>query len=368
MSSSTAPSPSSPTPTDAVPVSLGLIVSSQATPGLAETLRTDLPRRLSERFPGIGWQVSVVVGEVAQPPADALDLLEATRDRMLDEDWDIAVALTHLPLQQGRHSYVEKVSAAHASGVVSLPALSVGGAASVESKTASAVLRMVCAVLGLDPDDDALTPGEIRTAAERARQLATDVEDRPDENQTSFAVRVIGGNARLLLGMVKANRPWRLALALSKSLTVALAAAALTLVTTDLWLLSAEYTPLQMILVAVVAVAAVTVALIVGAHLWERPRRAAEREQVTLFNAATTITVVLGVVVLHVAMFLLSLGGALLLVDPDVFYEVTGDPAVFLEYVKLAWLVAGLATIGGALGAGLEDDDAVRDAAYTRGS
>lgn len=108
--------------------------------------------------------------------------------------------------------------------------------------------------------------------------------------------------------------------------------------------------------------------LILGADLWERPRRRAQREQVILFNLATTATVAIGVVVFYLGLFILSWVGALLLIDEQVLAGVAGHPVNALDYAKISWLTASLATVGGALGAGLEDDDVVRAAAYTRSS
>ena len=339
-------------------VRLGVLVDPASPDPDLEVLKEDL----HATYPDLAWEVSALSQHLGDEEDDSLDLLEIARDRMLDEDWDLAVAVRNEALEQGKHTLRSQVSPAHAVGVLALEL--------VEEPVEAAVARVVGKILGLDndEDDDAPTESERRAASEAARQLATDVEDRGRELPLVYAWRVGTANVRLLWQTIRANRPWMLAATLSKSLSAALAAGLLTLMTTDLWMLSAEYNGVQMALVGSLAILSVTVSMIVGAKLWEKPRRKGEREQVMVFNIATVITVLIGVVVLHAALTLLSLAGALMFVDDTVFEEVTGDPATFWQYCKLAWFIGGLATIGSALGAGLEDDDDIREAIFTRGS
>lgn len=346
----------------AVAVRLGVLLATDVPEGASPAdIAARLGAGLDAAYPGLAWEVDVVREELGVAEEDeSLDLLEFTRDRMLDQDWDLAVALCDEPLRQGKHTLGRQVSPAHAAAVVSL------GLA--DTDPLDSVQVAVARILGLDPDDSRPAAAHLRGAVHTARQLATDVEERVGENEVAYGWRVATSNLRLLLGTVRANRPWTLAASLSRSLSAALATGALTLITTDLWLLSAEYNGLQMALVGAVAVASVTVALVVGADLWEKPRRRGEREQVMVFNLAALVSVVIGVAALYVALTAAALAGSLLLVDPEVFGTVTGEPAEFTEYLKLAWFVGGLATIGSALGAGLEEDDDVRAAIFTRGS
>jgi hypothetical protein len=85
---------------------------------------------------------------------------------------------------------------------------------------------------------------------------------------------------------------------------------------------------------------------------------------VLLFNAATAGTVFLGVLSLYLGVVIVSLAGAGLLITPGNFGDAIGSHAGLTDYLKLAWLVSSLATVGGALGAGLESDVAIREAAY----
>jgi hypothetical protein len=83
-----------------------------------------------------------------------------------------------------------------------------------------------------------------------------------------------------------------------------------------------------------------------------------------LFNLASTLTVVLGVATLYVALLVLTVVGAGLVLEPGMLERQLGHNVNFGDYARLAWFVSSLATVGGALGAGLESDVAVREAAY----
>jgi hypothetical protein len=59
-----------------------------------------------------------------------------------------------------------------------------------------------------------------------------------------------------------------------------------------------------------------------------------------------------------------SFATAELLLSPDALASGLGHSVRTADYARLAWFTATLATVGGALGAGLESDEAVREAAY----
>jgi hypothetical protein len=288
-------------------------------------------------------------------PWRVAEIVAAARDRLLAEDWDLVVCLTDLPLELSRRPVVAHASAVHGVGVLSLPAL---GPVGLRRRGLTTVLGLVRTLLG-DGEDD----GTPQRLGRRLRELASDPAGPADG--VRFTARVLSGNLRLLLGMVRANRPWRLAVGLSRALAAAIAAGVFALVTSDIWRLADTFGWLRLTLVGVGSVVAIAVTLVVGAGLWERARSPRARKQVALFNLATASTVAIGVLSLYLALFVLALAGGLLLVVPTLFAQGLGHPVHLPDYLELAWLTSSLGTVGGALGAGLESDEAVREAAYT---
>ena len=182
--------------------------------------------------------------------------------------------------------------------------------------------------------------------------------------QPLFVTAVLFSHLRLLLGMVRANRPWRLVGRLYAALVAALAVGAYGVVTADIWRLSIALEWWRLAITSAVSIAITIATVIVVPGLWERTSDPRVRGQVVLFNLATATTVTLGIVSLYAVLFLLILAGAGLVTAPQTFAHAVGRDVGFADYATLAWFVASLSTIGGALGSALESEDAVRAAAY----
>jgi hypothetical protein len=348
-------------------VRLGLIAAPGTAAELAEQLAQDLPEALRDAVSeDVIWATPVVEESLrVGPGSGGVEMIDLARDRMLREGWDLAISVTDLPLRIGRRPVVADASATHGVGVLSMPAL---GAVQRRRRARDAVVRLVVGLLGESPDVRGhTTAGQRLRMARRVAEIMAPlrrVEPDDDDVDLRFVAAVVRGNLRLLLGMVRANRPWRLVARLSRALGAALAAVAFALVTSDIWRIADSLDWLRLLGLSIVSLATIVVALIAAHGLWERAATDRAREQAVLFNLATTATVALGVVTLYVALFAITLAGAGLSLDSDLLARELGHSVGFLEFARLAWFVSSLATVGGALGAGVESDVAVREAAY----
>ena len=83
-------------------IHLGLVVTPALDAEDVEKLLGDLERVLAERYPGVNWKITAVRESLLSPPAELAELVDAARSRLLEENWDLVVHVTELPLRISR--------------------------------------------------------------------------------------------------------------------------------------------------------------------------------------------------------------------------------------------------------------------------
>jgi uncharacterized membrane protein len=342
-------------------VKLGLVVTPVLDAQAVEELAAEVERELAVRYPDVGWRVTAVRDALVNAPTPMAEIVDAARSRLLDEDWDLVVHITELPLRVARHPVLTHSSRTHGAALVSLPAL---GLRQSSRRLVESVLDAVGVFAGESAtlrDDGGRHARHVRR---RLVQLASDVDAADALDGVVLLQRVATGNLRLLMGMVRANHPWQLVARLSRALIGATGVAAFAVITSDVWRIATTLDPPRLALVCMATIAIAVATLIVAHDLWERATDRRVREQAIMFNLVTVITVAFGILALYAAVSAVSLIAAAIMIDPSVMTVQIGRRSDFGDYVRLALLAGALATIGGALGGTLESDTAVREAAY----
>jgi hypothetical protein len=344
---------------DTTAVVVGVLADPEAAPA-------EIARHLSRTLPGAldryletdrGWEVRVRRERLPAGDQGHDAMVSVARERLVDEGWDVAVCVTDLPLRSGEQPLVADLSREHRVAVISLPGL---GGMRLRRRVEGIVVHLVAELRGEDtgiarPDGGA--PGGV------SRKLRL-VE--PDDEDIDVRLVASRGRARLLVGMVRANRPWRLVFGLTGALVAAFAFGLFWLANGIVWELADSLGAWRLLTIMVVAVGAMVAWLILDHGLWERTSsdEQTDRVQIALFNASTLLTLLVGVSFMYAGLFVVNLAGTALLVTTEVLREHVGIAGPSL-YATIAWVATSLATVAGALGSGFESDESVREAAYS---
>jgi hypothetical protein len=205
-------------------------------------------------------------------------------------------------------------------------------------------------------------------ACQAVRGVVSGMADPTSQEELRVPLPRGTGRWRLLLGMVLANRPWLLVPGLKSALVAALATGAVATINSTVWLLAGSLSWWRLTVATVVSIALVVAWLVIDGELWDRPddNSAQARERSRLYNASTLMTLTTGVLICYLALYVVNLAWALFVLDPAVMGGYLNAPLGFSDLLVLAWFVASAATVGGGLGSGLESDEAIRAAAYSK--
>jgi hypothetical protein len=316
------------------PIRVGLVADPATPTQIAEGMIDLRPDDGSHQ-----WDIAVVSEPFTTGSEDVETAVGRLQDQARQRNWDVVVGLTELPLHdhEGRHLLVE-TDPEQRTAVLSLPAL---GGFRMHARARRAVRSLVSGMA--DADTDTMDGNLVALPHWRGRW-------------------------RLLFGMVLANRPWLLVPGLKSALVAALATGAVATINSSVWLLAGSLSWWRLVVATVASVALAIAWLVIDGELWDRPDddspRARSRSR--LYNASTLVTLMAGVLICYVALYVVNLAWAYFVLDPDAMATQADAPLGHGDLFVLAWFVASAATVGGGLGSGLETDEAIRAAAYSK--
>ncbi|RCG14897.1 hypothetical protein DQ392_27890 [Streptomyces reniochalinae] len=365
---------------------LGLVADPGLSAELVDAIGQELPALLAEREDGPErWRVETSSQLLPLDEEGALPLLDIGRRQREEQGWDVTVLLTELPRRAGRQPIVADCHPEAGVGLVSLPAL---GAFRVRRRARDTIAYLVAAHLGNaggarsaaeESGGERKSPGpalgfSYEIISDREERRADIEEDGSEDSDVQLGTQgeslhlvLTGarGKLRLLTGMVRANRPWRLVPSLSPALAGAAAGAAFGVFYSNIWQLADAFSTARLILVNAAAVLAMIVWLIFDNGLWESPRNRRLRSESALYNSVTTLTVSFGVFCMYLLLYAVTLLAAFVAIPTGYLATTLRHGAGIPDLATIAWLSASMGTIAGALGSGLAGEDAVRRAAYS---
>lgn len=302
---------------------------------------TEIARRMTDLVAPdgddpIAWDLELLSEPFTLGSEDVDVALGRLRAHAEVHEWDLVVGVTELPLRDDGRYLLAALDPQRHAAVLSLPAL---GGFRVRARARRAVSGLVSGMAA---------------------------PTSPDEQRVPMPG--LSARWRVLLGMVLANRPWLLATGLKSALVAALATGAVATVDSTVWLLAASLSGWRLAVATVASIAIVVAWIVIDGELWDRPEDGSSqaRERSRLYDTSTLLTLAIGVVIGYAALLVVNLAWALFVLDPALMGDSVGTSPGYGDLLVLAWFVASAATIGGALGTGLESDEAIRAAAYSK--
>jgi hypothetical protein len=301
---------------------------------------TEIARGLTDLRPsddGEAWDITVESEPFTTDSEDVETAIGRLQGKARKHDWDVVVGLTELPLhdQDGRPLLIE-TDPDRRTAVLALPAL---GGFGVQGRARRTVHTLLSGMSGSGPDR----------------------EDR-------VALPPRRGRARLLAGMVLANRPWMLVPGLKSALVAALATGAVATINSTVWLLAGSLSWWRLVVATIASIALAVAWLVIDGELWDHADddSPSARERSRLYNSSTVVTLTVGVSICYLALYLVNLAWAFFVLDPKLMGSYLNTTLSHGDLFVLAWFVASVATVGGGLGSGLDSDEAIRAAAYSK--
>lgn len=355
-------------------LTVGLIAAPDLPAEIANDNLDVLPELFTQQIDeNISWNIEMTIDPLSGSAEDVDEILGDVMRIQDEKSWNFAICLTDLPVFYGKYVVAADISHFNKIALISIPAF---GWTSFRTAIKDAII-LILKDLFHYPEGSNGNDFSYKKRTKPARKLEKEFPiykvkrvrtmERPEDTDSRYlVVPEINGKFRLLIGMTQSNRPMSIMSSFKKVIAIAFSTGAFGLIFTTMWNLSVILSTGRLIGLMLTAISILILWIIVSHNLWERPSARNEKKLRRLYNMTTLSTLFFSVVTYYSLLYLLFLIAIGVLIPPDVFKEfikLEKQPGL-VEYLRLAWLAASISTIAGAVGAGMENEELVRDITY----
>ncbi|WP_240376721.1 hypothetical protein [Bacillus piscicola] len=358
-------------------------------PELPESIARDLLDKFPDYFSKyiddqVSWNVDILVDPLTGAAENVNDIIDEAIMRRKQKNWHYAICLTDLPIFTGKDIVLADANYEERVAQVSLPAF---GSVPMKNRICNTIIELLSELYKGFSDIKGANQNSMQGKdmshkekkqvhyygfkQEKTRKFSSIRKTKFIRKDEKVDVRYIviprmNGRLRILLGMTHANRPWTVFPSFKNVIAIAFATGAYGLIFPTLWKLSAAFALPRLLGLTAVSLFSMVVWVTIAHGLWEKRTAKSKKKLRRLYNTATLSTLSIAVMFYYIVLVILFFGMVSIFVPPELFAEEAGlkESATIVDYVKLAWLAASVATVAGAMGAGLENDELVRTITY----
>lgn len=184
--------------------------------------------------------------------------------------------------------------------------------------------------------------------------------------QRTLHAHTFTGGPRLLMGMTKANEPFRTAPKLSRAVAAAAATGAFGIFYSSIWQMSSYLSTQRLVSIGLIAIAVMVTWLITSHRLWDKPVNERLAPVVFYYNLSTVLTLLISVAALYVLLVIGIFLTSLVVIDPEFMGQVLQTRASVGNYLDIAWISAALGVVAGGLGASFDSSVDVKNLTHGR--
>lgn len=356
------------------------------------------------------WEMEWLIDPLTGAAETAEEILYNANIIKQRREWDYAICLTDLPLFHTGNIVAADISFRYQVAQISIPAYGMPPVKKQVSQSILHLLKELYEVSSMDIEPEYAQQNTKQRSTESSktafplrmveREEASSSQEPASQNQSSkkqhnqksddteddesgkekadnepneryidvrfLAVPKLIGLFRLIIGMTFSNNPLKIMAAFKGVLAIAFATGAFALVFPTVWKLSHYFSFFRLIVIMFVAILGLAFWIILIYKLWESPSSKNNPAIRRLYNGATISTLVIDVAGYYAVLFLLFFTASAIFIPPDYLASNLPDNGQLslFNYMRIAWAEASIATIVSAMGAGLEDEETVRNLTY----